>query len=108
MHPIVRRFSGRRPRVFGLFMLAVGVALAFLGRRVAAAGIAFLVLVLAAGYSVAGIYYLAVGSHAHFGDLGFEQRFVAARRLSARQVFTVIALGFGFLCITGVLYWLLR
>lgn len=108
MHPIVRGFSERRPRVYGMLVLIVAVALAFVGQRVAAAGIAFLVLMLAAGFGVGGIYYLAFGSHAHRWDVRFQERFFPPARLSWWQVCAAVALGFGLLCFAGALYWLLR
>jgi hypothetical protein len=61
MHPSVRGFSERRPRLYGLLILAVAIALGFVGQSVTAAGIAFLVLMLAAGFGVGGIYYLTLG-----------------------------------------------
>ena len=89
-------------------MLIVAVCLAFVGQRVPAAGIAFLVLMLAAGFGVGGIYYLTFGAQAHRWDLRFQERFFPPAGLSWRQVCVVIALGFGLLCFTGALYWLLR
>jgi len=108
MHPIVRRFSERRPKLYGLIMLGVAVTLVLLGQRITAASIAFLVLMLGAGFGVGGIYYLALGSQAQRYDVRFEGRYFPPAALPWRQVCTAIALGLGLLCITGALYWLLR
>ena len=91
-----------------MLILVVAVGLGFVGQRVTAAGIAFLLLMLAAGFGVGGIYYLVLGSQAHRWDVIFQERFFPPARLSWWQVCTAIALGFGLLCFTGALYWLLR
>jgi hypothetical protein len=108
MHPAVRAFSERRPRVYGFFMVAVAVALGFVGQRVAAAAVAFLVHLLAAGYGAGGLSYLAFGSQAHIWDARFQERFWPLAKLSWLQACTLITLGLGLLSITGALYWLLR
>lgn len=89
-------------------MLIVAVGLAFVGRRIAAADIAFLVLILSTGYGVGGIYYLAFGRQAHRWDAMFQERCFPAARLSWRQVCIAIALGFALFCFGGALYWLFR
>ena len=108
MHPTVRAFSERRPRVYGFLMVAVAVGLGFVGQRVAAAAVAFLALLLAAGYGAGGLAYLAFGSQAHTWDVRFQERFWPPARLSWLQVCTLITFGLGLLSITGALYWLLR
>jgi len=108
MNPAVRRFSERRPIAYGLLMLAVAVGLGAVGQRVAAAAVAFLVLMLAAGFGAGGIYYLAFGSQAHLWDVRFQERYFPPARLSWRQLCTAIALALGLLSVAGALYWLLR
>ena len=108
MHPAVREFSERRPRTYGLLILAVGVGLGFVGQRLAAPAVAFSVLMLAAGYGAGGISYLACGSKGCWWDARFQERFFPPARLSWRQVCALIALAVGLLSITGALYWLLR
>ena len=108
MHSIVRAFSEHRPRVYGLLMLAVGIAVGFVGQRITAAAVAFLVLLIAAGYGAAGIYYLVFGSHAHRSDVRFQERFFPPVSLYWWQVCMAIALGVGLLLLAGALYWLLR
>lgn len=108
MHSIVRGFSERRPRAYGLLVSSAAIGLGFVGQRIAAAGIAFLVLMLAAGFGVGGIYYLVLGTRAHRWDVKCEQRVFPPGRLSWRQVSAVITLGFALLCFTGGLYWILR
>ena len=105
MHPVVRGFSERRPRAYGLLILVVAVGLGFVGHRVAAAVLAFLVLMLAAGFGVGGIYYLAFGAQAHRWDVRFQERFFPPASLSWSQACTAVALGFALLCFTGFLYW---
>lgn len=108
MHTAVRAFSERRPRVYGFLMVAVAVGLGFVGQRVAAAAVAFLVLLLATGYAAGGLSYLAFGSQAHTWDVKFQERFWPLAKLSWLQVCSLITLGLGLLSITGALYWLLR
>jgi len=108
MHPAVRAFSERRPTVYGLLILVVAVGLAFVGRGVPTASTAFLVLMLAAGFGVGGIYYLVFGSYAHRWDVIFHERFFPPARLWWQQICIAITLGIGLLCFTGALYWLLR
>lgn len=91
-----------------MLILAVAVGLAFVGQRITAAGIAFLVLMLAAAFGVGGIYYLAFGLQAHRWDVVFQERFFPPARLTWLRAFIAVALGFGLLCFTGALYWLLR
>ena len=89
-------------------MLTVAVGLGLLAHSVTAAAIAFVVLMLAAGYGAGGLYYLTFGSQAHRWDVRFQERFFPPARLSWQQVCTLIALALGLLSITGAMYWLLR
>jgi hypothetical protein len=91
-----------------MLLFVVSVGLAFIGQRISAAGIAFLVLMLAAGFGVGGIYYLVFGLQAHRWDVAFQERFFPPASLTWLRALSAVALGFGLLCFTGALYWLLR
>jgi len=67
-----------------------------------------LVLMLAAGFGVGGIYYLAFGLPANRWDVRFQEYFFPPARLPWQQVCILIALALGLFSITGALYLLLR
>jgi uncharacterized membrane protein HdeD (DUF308 family) len=100
---IVRRFSERWPRAYGLIMLALGISLAFLSQHIARLPIAFFALFMSVAFGVAGIFYIAFGLKAH----RFDVRYAASHSLD-RPTSRDIGLGVVLLAFTGLLFWLLR
>ena len=71
MHPVLRKFSKRRPRTYGLILLALGAALAKFGQWGAASSIPILIpfipilwvaMVLGIVFGISGIVLLVLGS----------------------------------------------
>lgn len=107
MHPVVRRFSEHRPRMYGVSMLAAATVLGFLGHSLASEAAAFWALLLTAVYGLGGIFYLALGTRAHRWDLKSEDVLPPAS-LTWKQVSGLLALSLVLLFVTAALFWLLR
>jgi hypothetical protein len=101
MHPIVRDFIGRRPRLYGLLAMIVALGAAWLGRIVSEPLIAFYLFVFSSMFGVTGAAHLAFGARVLGWDWYSEANSFPFSALSWR-----IALGL--LVLTGLLYWLLR
>ncbi len=101
MHPIVRDFIGRRPRLYGLLAMIVALCVAWLGRIVTEPLFAIYLFVFSSMFGVTGAAYLAFGARVLGWDWYSEAYSSPFSTLSWR-----IALGL--LLLTGLLYWLLR
>jgi len=107
MHPTVRAFSERRPRMYGLLSLITAFGLGYWGRRTAAPTLAFVLLMLSAGSGAVGILYITLGWRACRMDNRFVAR-VNLNKLTWIQALFIIGLGVGLLLLSGLLYRLLR
>ena len=108
MHPVVRDFIGRRPRMYGLLAMIVAVGAAWLGRIVPVPIFAFYLFVLSSMFGVTSAAHLAFGAkpldwnwHSEAYAFPFPTHFW-------RIALTVFGWAVGLLVLSGLLYWVLR
>jgi hypothetical protein len=105
MHPVVKRFSERRPRLYGLIALIAAFALTFIGQKTGVGTIAFLLILSSVGFGVTGILYMVMGSKC----TQWNARFVASfnpRSVSWGQALALVSFGLALFALS--LYWLVR
>jgi hypothetical membrane protein len=106
MHPIVRNFCERRPRLYGLLAMIMAVGVAQIGRIVPEPVYAIYLFVFSSMFVVTSAAYLVFGAKVLRWDWYSETYLppFTSRRIALRA----IRLGFVVLALTGLLYWLLR
>ena len=106
MHPVVRDFCERRPRLYGLLAMIVALGVAWLGRLVPEPLSAFYLFVLSSMFAVTSAAYLVFGARVLRWDW-YSEAYLSPF-ISWRIALRVMGLALGLLVHTGSLYWLLR
>jgi hypothetical protein len=106
MHPIVRDFIERRPKLYGLLAMIVALGLARLGQFVPEPLFAFYLFVFSSMFAVTSVAYLVFG--ARVLQWGWYSEAYLFPFTSWRIALRVTGLALGLLVLTGLLYWLLR
>jgi hypothetical protein len=106
MHPVVRDFCERRPRLYGLLAMIVALGVAQVGRIVSEPLSAFYLFLLSSMFVVTSAAYLVFGARVLGWDW-YSEAYLSPFT-SWRTALRVIGLALGLLVPTGLLYWLLR
>jgi hypothetical protein len=101
MHPIMRRFSERSPRIYGFVMLLIGTGFAAFWRKDNTSSIMF--ILVSVGFGIAGLLHVIFGRMMNSWNAQFEA-ILAGTSISLRQVVVIVGLGLVYLATSMLIY----